>query len=569
MRKTLKNEMLRSFFLYVILICLSFFVEVEIIPSRFPFHAMTTFFYLILLTVLLYYFCERIADRGVLRRNMLRCVSLMILFLLLRTAKYEAFPKLSTISRYVWYLYYAPLLLLPLYMLLAVLGMEEGKEKKRSLAKPVFVFVTFAMLFFVLSNDLHQLIFRFQPGFQNWDGDYSYGFGYYVVVFWNYFLYGACIFFMMKKCRLSTARRLWWMTLLPLFCGIAVLLVIATGHMPAFNGNKMMEFPEATCFMVAIFWETCIRIGLIPTNKGYGELLRNSSLAMQIMDADGEGIYYSDAACKVTARQWEALRGSEGKPCSLDESTVAYLEKIPGGYCIWQSDVSEINRFNRELEEISAKLSEETELMRLENELREKQEAILQRTKLYDGITAKTRTQSDRITALASEALESEDALLKKKNAGRICFLGAYIKRYANLTLLAQRDGAVDGAELGMAIAESLRTLGNSGIPVDYVGGGRRQLSAQAALSAYETFEVLTEQHLNELSAVYVTLTNDAEEMLLKITIEGAELQMEKDLEERLEMAGIRRAIALEDGVSYVRLWMKKEESKGGAYAQF
>lgn len=558
MKKTIKNDIVRSIVLYVTLILLALFTEIEIVPNRFPLHAATTFYYLALLTVLLFYFFERIADRGKLRNYLLRCVFFMIFFILLRGAKYEAFPKLSTLSRYVWYLYYLPMLLLPLYTLLGILGIESKKESKKTRTELAFTMVTYGLILFVLTNDFHQWVFRFQPGFWNWDKEYERGIVYYVIVFWNYFMYLLAVYFMIRKCRLASARKLWWVTLLPLFTGIALLLVIANNRMPVINGNKLIEFPEVTCFMIALFWESCMRLGLIPTNKGYGELLRNSSLAMQIMDGEGKAVYRSKAARSLTSRQWKELSEGDGRPVSLDENTCVYREKIPGGFSCWQDDVAEINRLNRELEEVSSRLSEEAELIRLENELKEKQESIQQRTRLYDRIAEKTRRQTEKIKQLSMLALESTEEEVKRKNAGIICFLGAYVKRYANLTLLSERDGAVHGAELGMALAESLRYLGNAGIPGDYMGSPSAMLPAGAVLACYEAFEILTEQAFEQLSAVYATITESTGEILLKLTLEGVRTKISEELKENLGDNDIRVTAEIEDDVSYVRLMVPK-----------
>lgn len=51
------------------------------------------------------------------------------------------------------------------------------------------------------------------------------------------------------------------------------------------------------------------------------------------------------------------------------------------------------------------RLSEEAELIRLQNELAQKQAVIEQRTLVYDTIAKRTQKQSQRIAELADEAI--------------------------------------------------------------------------------------------------------------------------------------------------------------------
>lgn len=281
--------------------------------------------------------------------------------------------------------------------------------------------------------------------------------------------------------------------------------------------------------------------------------MRVSSLALQITDKSGKVIYKS-----ISSNELEDIHKSKTETILLDENTELYCEKISGGYTYWQNDISELNEINRKLEEVHSLLAEETELIRLENELKEKQVSIEQRTKLYELINARTIKQSKKIAYLAETALETEDAGLRNYNAGIICFLGAYIKRYANLMLLAENENMISIAELGMAIAESLRYLGNVDIPTDYVGQGNVKLPTDEVILLYEIFEKLVESTLSDLKAVYVKLADSAG-VVLKITLEGVNAVLDEDTRDKLFQAGIPVTIKYEDEISYIRFRLTRE----------
>lgn len=548
-----ENDILHSILLYFFLLFLCFFAEIEIIPDVFPWRMISSVYFLALGILLVTYFAERIIDRGQLKRWMLFGAWLIVLFMFFRMVKYEAFPADSVLARYTWYLYYLPILYIPLCTFYAMLCID-GKEKRGFTKVKLGVgVITFLLLLCVLSNDFHQKVFCFQDGFLNWDSDYTHGFGYFVVIAWTYILYVFSIGIMFRKCRLFRLKKSWWITMIPFAIGITMQLLIAFGKMPKINGFMVINFPEAVCFMIALFWECCIRIGLIPTNKGYGELMRVSSLALQITDKSGKVIYKS-----ISANELEDIHKNKTEPILLDENTELYCEHISGGYTYWQNDISELNEINKKLEEVHSLLAEEAELIRLENELKEKQVSIDQRTKLYELINARTIAQSEKIADLAEIALKADDVRLRNYNSGIICFLGAYIKRYANLMLLAENEDMMSTAELGMAIAESLRYLGNIDIPTDYVGNGNVKIPTNDVILLYEIFEKLVENTLPNLKAVYVKLENSAG-VVLKITLEGVSTVLDEDTKKKLFQAGISVTIKYEDDISYIHFRLAKE----------
>lgn len=548
-----ENDILHSILLYFFLLILCFFAEVNIIPDVFPWRMISSIYFLALGVLLVIYFAERIADRGKLKRRMLFCAWLIVTFMLLRMVRYEVFTAGTIFARYTWYFYYLPMLFIPLCTFYATLYIDGEEKREFAKVKHLFGVITTLLFLGVLSNDFHQTVFGFQDGFLNWENDYTHGFGFFVVIAWTYFLYIFSIVIMFKKCRLSKVKKRWWITIIPFAIGIAMQLLIAFGKMPKVNGLMVINFPEAVCFMIALFWECCIRIGLIPTNKGYGELMRVSSLALQITDENGAAIYKS-----ISANELKEADKKKTEPILLDENTELYCEKIPGGYTYWQNDISELNEINKKLEEVHSLLSEETELIRLENELKEKRVSIEQRTALYELINSKTATQSKQIAKLAESALAEKDTKIRNYNAGLICFFGAYIKRYANLMLLAENESMMSTAELGMAIGESLRYLGNMNIPCAYVGNVDVNIPTDNVVLLYEIFERLVEESLSSLKAVYVKVENSSG-IILKITLEGASAVLDEETKDKLFQVGIPVTIKYEDEISYIRFRLTRE----------
>ena len=479
------------------------------------------------------YFSDHIIERHT-RRYLVGIAGLITLWIVLRGAKYIAFAETDIIARHIWYLYYIPILFIPQLSLFAALSVGSKGDYKLRWKSTITIGVTLILAILVLTNDLHQLVFRFHPGFADWDSDYSRAPVHYVVYSWIVLLYIGAICILFSKCRVSASRRLVWVPLLPLLFGVCYTTLYAIGAWPRVNGALFGEFPEAVCFTVAGISLSLIYIGLIPSNEGYGSLFEQSELAAQIADQHLNVIYKSANAAPLSTEQLDSMTS-----LMLDKDTRLHRKAVTGGFVYWQDDIADLNRINEELREIGDQLAEEAELLRLQNELEEERARIRAKTKVYDEIAARVLKQSQKITALCADAEQDPNVYIP--NMKTVCLLAVYIKRYANLMLLAADRDSVDVQELALAIRESLRSLREIGIQTDESFCGDFLITAPNALSTYTLFEQLLEAALPSLRGVQVSNAGDA----LKLTIEGAELQLPIDAD---------ATISIEDDVSYIKI---------------
>lgn len=569
--------------LFISLLFLGGFLDV--LGRPFQLKTLTTIYYLVLAVMFLGRLLDRIVDVRV-RCFLTASAWMVVLLFMLRGLKYHAFREIELIERLLWYLYYVPNLTLPAFSLLAALAVDEGRGREKrspqaadrkvegddfqaadrnveggdfqaatrkvesgdfhitkgeerkgapwrtsSCGRWLLHGITLALILLVLTNDLHQAVFRFRPGYVGWDSDYDYGPGYFVVAAWIVSLFLAAVAVMVRKSRLSASKRYFWIPLIPIALGWIYMILYFLDLEPKWEGINLVEFPETACFVVACFWECCISIGLIPSNKGYEELFSRSAIAAQIADADTGIVYASDTARELTTAQKLARQD-----IMLDGGTRLHRADIQGGYVYWQSDVSEVERLNGELEQLEERLSEETELVRLQNEMQKERAELEEKNKVYDRIAAHVLGQSQEIARLAQEAEQglnvwNSDATWEgmgdcdngQKSAryevimARICFLGTYVKRYANLMLLAENHAFLACKELELAFDESLRALSACGVSVALGGNWEGEMATEGMLAIYEKWEALIEEAGTELKGVSVSLVNQ----VCKVVLEG------------------------------------------------
>lgn len=510
-------------------------------PDVFLLRKLSTLFLMGCALALLLYFAERIIDPDA-RRFLTVIAGLIVLWVTLRGAKYIAFEEMEVVARHIWYLYYVPALLIPLFSLFAALTVGERTWYRRRWAIRCSAAFTGLLILLILLNDLHGLAFRFAPGFAGWDSGYTPGPVFVAAYLWILLLTVGVFIILFRRCRLSASRKLVWIPLLPALFGILYLILYAAGLWPHWRGQLFGEFPETVCFSMAGVWLGLIHIGMIPSNEGYGKLFELSDLAAQIADGDFRVIYRSANAAPLTRAQMALPAG-----LSLDRDTRVHRKAVSGGYVYWQDDVSRLNRINEELWELGERLAEEAELLRLENRLKEERAQIEAKTRAYDEIAQQVLPQSRQIAALCARA-EADPA-----GCGgalqTVCLLATYIKRYANLSLLALEQPMLEPEELVLAVSESLRRLGERGIPAEVTSVMSAPLPAQVPAEVYARFEALLEAALPDLRGIRAVLREDA----LCLTLEGTVESLPE---------GFPGEATAEDGVSYVRIPLVPE---GGA----
>ncbi len=194
----------RHLALYYLLFAISIIPCGNFIPDVFPTRNVSTIYLLTLCVCLIMYYSHRLTRAGGLSVLMKSVSWLLLLLILLRGIKYSVFASVDVLARHTWYFYYVPMLLCPLFLF--YISLLASSKKCFHLQKGWYLAAAVTVLFIVLvlTNDLHQLIFRFNAGFADWNNDYSYGLLFYVILVWRYILYISAVIILVIKCRISS-----------------------------------------------------------------------------------------------------------------------------------------------------------------------------------------------------------------------------------------------------------------------------------------------------------------------------------------------------------------------------
>ena len=458
---------------------------------------------------------QRIVQNQI-RRYLTGVALLLILWFTFRSAKYFIFWQPIAI-RYLWYLFYLPMLFVP--MLALLIAMSLGKPDEYKLPKSVWLLfaVLGALLILVLTNDLHQLVFTFPKDADIWsDTNHGYGVCYFAVIGWQVFCVVAAFVVMLFKCRLKN-RKLRFLPVIPLAVSLSYLALNYVG----IPWQKEL-FGDVTAFqslMYMLCFEACIACGYIHSNSRYADLFASSvGTSAQITDMDFNVRY---AAMNMQPISREKMMHAIQSPVTLADGLNLHTMPISGGYAVWTEDVSSLLEIKEESESLAEELAERNEILRYEYKRESKRRKIEEQNRLYDLLRRATQTQINKISMLTKEyqKINKTDPVRAKSLLAEIAVLCSYMLRRKHLTLLTDRDYKVAITELIGAFAESLQTLTLLNVRNTFFADSElSMLPGKSAAAIFDFYEQVIEADLGNISSIQVSLA-DVEGLRLSVNI--------------------------------------------------
>lgn len=445
-----------------------------------------------------------------IRRDVRRVVGvmgwLMVGWLLLRLFKYQL-PQEGSLCRMCWYGYYLFQLALPvaLLYLTEILDRTEGeKQLVRPPWPPLVVYVLSVLL--VMTNDLHQLVFRFTSG-GNWVSDYHYGPGYWIVMVFSLLFLASALWNLLRKGHRSHSRR---GRILPLlFCG--GLLVYLAAYIKRVPLAWESDLTVNICILSVLFFEAVLHTGMIPVNIQYQRLFTSAPISLTLLDEDGRTVLSSPGTRPISRSIWKRLHTDIQQPLLRDRDTQFHAVPIRGGMAVWQEDLSQINRLRREIQDVQIRLEAANALLREEGEVKKRLLAAQTNQALFEQLD---QDMERRITSLAHLIETLPEAEHPRNLTAYITLCLCHIKRRMNLFFLARQGESLPGDELGMYMDE-LAELGRYGGLRTLLRCG--QIGALEIRSAALCYDFAFE-------AMSWTLREEASPLMGYLEIEGTQL---------------------------------------------
>ena len=469
-----------------------------------------------------------------MRRYLTLVSALMIFWMTVRTIRHSL-DECMWLTRYLWYLYYLPMLFIPLLSVFVSLSL--GKPDNFRLPKwTKFLYIpTAALLLLVLTNDRHQLVFVFPEDAVVWGNDYSYAFGYFLVVGCIVLCIITTLVTMLIKCRIPHSRT---GLMLPFVPTIVVLIygILYCFRVPWLRflaGDVTVVF----CLLIIAILESCIECGLIQSNTGYEELFMVSSLGAQITNQENAVCLASANARELTEEQ----RISAGTQAIMtDQTTLVRSQPISFGHALWQVDIAEVTEAIEQIEENCRDLSEQNRIRRENLKTREKLLALQEKNRVSDLLHRETARQIDLIDRMLAQYDTETDDRKRSRILGGVAVVGAYIKRYGNLLLIGERAETADIRDLSRCFEESFINLELLGVNCLHTLPAGIFLATKDMLQVYRSFETAIETSLSDLQYVWINVRESNEGIFLNM-----EFVCNTDISHLASMANV---FSFEDG---------------------
>lgn len=515
----------------------------------------------------------RISDKALQRK--LFAISVLLLFWMLNRIIRLLLPD-GTTDRIFWYLYYIPLIFIPtvLFWVGQILAKNQQSRFSRLAGKASFLISLFLTLL-VLTNDFHQMAFRFYRGTEgnNYDLYYSYGWVYYAVFIWSLFLIFAFVFSAARKKNELTAKRAG-----PLLLILCFSVIYFGGYAIGIPIFRESEFSIVYGIMTLLFLEACFRNRLIPNNDKLGALLLGAPIDMHIlsdaMQMEYKTDFSEDLPAVIVEQVRKHMRSENNSPYSLslpgDESTLYGVYRINGGYTVFARHLDSVIRLRSNLAMQNKKIKNQNSILARIQKIKEEIARLRAQQELFSRIEGVLKERVNRIDTIISaipvnSAEKSEHREIFRKQLAVIKTLVNYCKRRGNLALLEANDEYCQMDSIALWLEESIWEAAATGVDGLVTESGSTQIHSTLASLIYDCFEHILENAMKYANAVLLVNLSAAEDsVLLRVAVETSPVidsslfRLEKALYDVLDSSGASYDVREQEHSLTIRITVPK-----------
>ena len=297
-------------------------------------------------------------DQRIIQKPVLHCLRLMaaliLIWMILRTFKYEIVTDL-TVARFLWYLYYLPMLFIPLLGVYVAMYMGKSESYRLPAKSRILAVIPTLLFLAVITNDLHQRVFVFKSGIPGVPDNkvYSHRLLYFACLGWMVVCMLFTIIHLLRQSRIPEIGR---RRMMPFILG-CVMLLYGLLYLVDFPKVRFMfgDMNVMFCLLYAAIYESCIHCRMIQSNTGYVELFEATTLAACIADRNGNIVLRSQAADE------DMVCPKSGLQIIRPDGIRISSAPISGGYAVWQDNVRPLTELRTKLSENKAKIKNNKE----------------------------------------------------------------------------------------------------------------------------------------------------------------------------------------------------------------
>ena len=399
------------------------------------------------------------------------------------------------IKRICWYLYYLPLIFIPTLFYVCSNSLLSKMNKTRK----IFIYlISSILLILVLTNDFHELVFKFNNGIY-FHNDYNHYVGYYLIFIWIFYLFGGGMIKLAIN-RLKITKDL--KVFLPL---IVLLLGLIYTYLYILDVPYIREtnMSIVNSVLICLGIELAFYLDLIPNNKKYIQKFFNSNLDMAIISLDGKTKYTTCAFKVVPTFILDDIKNNKVKQTYQKKHIVYDIKKNKDSYVILRKDLTNILKLKEEMLKQQKELLKQQESMKLEEKTKRESYEIKIRKDTINRVEKK----------LEEKRLEAKNILMKddikREDLEKVKRIIIYSKKKSMLIISEMNNEIYNEESIKILLNELIVGMSSLNIEGLVVVKNKMNIKGRIMSYLYDIVYELIENSKNNAVMIYVFSDNN------------------------------------------------------------
>ena len=440
-------------------------------------------------TIRLYY---KLYDKKT-RRYILFIGILIVFWMLIRIIKGVTLD--INIERICWYLYYLPLIFIPTLFYVCSNSLLSKMNKTRK----IFIYlISSILLILVLTNDFHELVFKFNNGIY-FHNDYNHYVGYYLIFIWIFYLFGGGMIKLAIN-RLKIKKDL--KVFLPL---IVLLLGLIYTYLYILDVPYIREtnMSIVNSVLICLGIELAFYLDLIPNNKKYIQKFFNSNLDMAIISLDGKTKYTTCSFKVIPNFILDDIKNNKVKQIYQKKNIVYDIKENKDSYVILRKDLTNIFKLKEEMLKQQKELLKQQESMKLE----EKTKRELYEIKIRKDTINRVEKKLEEKRLEAKKILMKDD--IKREDLEKVKRIIIYSKKKSMLIISEMNNEIYNEESIKILLNELIVGMSSLNIEGLVVVKNKMNIKGRIMSYLYDIVYELIENSKNNAVMIYVFSDNN------------------------------------------------------------
>ena len=436
---------------------------------------LTTIVFVLIWLMFLHF---RLFDKKI-RRYMMYIGYLLVFWLSARYLRVMVFID-TIFHTYMWYLYYVGLIFIPTiyYLCCSYLSKKDNIKEKY-----IVYSVSLILLFFVLTNNFHEFVFKFIDIDK---GKYTHNFGYILVCIWIFYLF---IVGTIRLASLKTNKKIYQIVIA--FIPIILGLIYTICYDVFLDGIVTFNMTTNLSFIIILGIEIMLALNYIPNNFRYYKFYTNSNMSSVILNNKGSILYQTKNKFNVPKQIIDDIKSGNVKDEYKNEAGANKLyriKKYSKNYVVFKKDFKEINKLKEELQRKNEELDRYSKILEKEKNIKQELYEIRFQSEIQEKLEEKIEDKKDKI----KEVLERENISIEELSKIKL-WIG-YCKRISSLIIDNYNKEILNEEKVKLIIEELLEdskmfgTVGNISI-------NKMSVNSIIAIQIYEIISIIVDNY--------------------------------------------------------------------------